>query len=97
MSSKFARGAKAWGMCDACGFRYLLAKLKTETVAGRSNNLLVCPECWDKDHPQNWQGRYPVYDPQALRNPRPDTALEASREIPDNGQSIADLYVPPQE
>lgn len=41
--------------------------------------LLVCPECWDEDHPQNQLGRFPVDDPQALRNPRPDSGLTASR------------------
>lgn len=32
----------------------------------------MCPTCWESDHPQNMQGMYPVNDPQALRNPRPD-------------------------
>ena len=41
--------------------------------------LLVCQECWDADHPQNHLGREPVNDPQALRNPRPDSGLTASR------------------
>ena len=94
MSSQFANGEKAAAICDRCGFRYPLGRLNIEKVAGRTNNLLVCPSCWDADHPQNWQGRFPVFDPQALRNPRPDPALEASREIPDNGQSIEDLFVP---
>ena len=53
--------------------------MRTEMVAGRPNNLLVCKSCFDPDHPQNWQGRYPVFDPQALRNPRPDTGLATSR------------------
>ena len=38
----------------------------------RKTNLMVCPECWEADHPQNMQGMYPVEDPQALRSPRPD-------------------------
>jgi hypothetical protein len=79
MSSKFAAGKKAHGFCDRCGFRSALSAMKTETVAGKQNNLLVCPTCWDSDHPQNFQGRYPVSDPQALQNPRPDPALSASR------------------
>ena len=79
MSGPYASGKRAWGICDRCGFQYRLRRLKTETVQGRPNNLLVCPTCWDPDHPQNWQGVYPVYDPQALRNPRPDNALAASR------------------
>jgi hypothetical protein len=57
-------------------------------------NTLVCSTCYDPDHPQNFQGLVPVHDPQAIRNPRPDPSLEASRQIPDNGQSIEDLYFP---
>lgn len=94
MSQAFAAGKKAWGVCDRCNRRQPLAKLKPEVVAGRTLSNRVCPECYDPDHPQNWQGRYPVYDPQALRNPRPDPSLEASREIPDNGKSIEDLFIP---
>jgi hypothetical protein len=36
-------------------------------------NILVCPTCWEPDQPQLQLGMYPVNDPQALRNPRPDT------------------------
>lgn len=43
--------------------------------------MLVCPECLDVDHPQLMLGSFPVYDPQALRNPRPDINLVASRDI----------------
>ena len=82
MPREFATGKKAFGVCDRCNFRSLLSAMKTETVAGRPNNLLVCTKCWDPDHPQNWQGRYPVDDPQALRNPRPDPSLAESRQIP---------------
>jgi hypothetical protein len=61
-----------------------LAALKSEVVRGRSTGNLICPDCFDPDHPQNFQGMTPVDDPQALRNPSPDPALEASRQIPDN-------------
>jgi hypothetical protein len=33
---------------------------------------MVCKACWDPDQPQLQLGMYPVDDPQALRNPRPD-------------------------
>ncbi len=79
MSTKFAAGKRAHGLCDRCGCRSLLAAMKTESVAGKVTNTLVCETCWDSDHPQNFQGRYPVSDPQALQNPRPDPALAASR------------------
>ena len=81
MSGPYASGRRSWGICDRCGFRYRLRLLKTEYVRGRANNLLVCPTCHDPDHPQNWQGVYPIFDPQALRNPRPDPALAASRAL----------------
>jgi hypothetical protein len=42
--------------------------IKTKNV-----NILVCPECWEPDQPQLSLGLYPVNDPQAVRNPRPDS------------------------
>jgi hypothetical protein len=79
LSRPFAEGLKAFGFCDRCGFRYKLSTLKDEVVDLEKTGLLVCSECWDSDHPQNQLGRFPVDDPQALRNPRPDTGLIDSR------------------
>lgn len=90
----FAQGKNAHGFCDVCGFRAQLAKLKEQFVAGRTTKVRACPTCYDKDHPQNFLYRVRKDDPQALRNPRPDPALAASREIPDNGQELSDLYTP---
>lgn len=71
MSSSFASGKIANGICDRCGFQYKLNTLK-RIVNNRSTvNILVCSECWEPDHPQNHLGELPVYDPQALRDPRP--------------------------
>ena len=67
----YAKGSKAFGFCDRCGFRYNLKELRTETVNLSSTNLRVCPVCWDPDQPQNMLGRIPIDDPQALRDPRP--------------------------
>lgn len=78
----YANGKWAWGCCDRCGFQYRLHALKGEYVRGQPVNNRVCPTCWDLDHPQNWQGVDPVSDPQALRDPRPDPSLAASRELP---------------
>lgn len=72
MGNRFANGVKAIAMCDRCGQQYLLKKLKTEIIKQRKYQLLVCPECWDPDHPQLMLGTFPVDDPQALRNPRRD-------------------------
>lgn len=82
MSTRFASAKKALGLCDVCGFSYKLKELRAVYVKGRNTNTLACPECWDPDHPQLRLGEFPVDDPQALRNPRPDTAeLRAVRDI----------------
>ena len=73
MPNKFASGKKAIAECDRCGFQYQLKQLKTIVVKTKNVNLLVCPTCWEPDQPQLQLGMYPVDDPQALRNPRPDT------------------------
>lgn len=74
MTVKFALGKRAFGFCDQCGFRYDLAELKPQVIKGLPTNLLVCEECNDQDHPQYFLGMVPINDPQALRNPRPDTS-----------------------
>lgn len=79
--SEYAAGNKAFGFCDRCSFRYPLHELKQEVVNLNITNLLVCPECWDPEQPQNLLGRFPVNDPQALRNPRPPLGLVQSRSL----------------
>lgn len=81
MPNHFARGKKAFGYCDRCYQRYDLGRLKIQIVKQKPTGMLVCPECLDVDHPQLMLGSFPVYDPQALRNPRPDINLVASRDI----------------
>ena len=79
MPRPYAAGSKAFGFCDRCGFREPLGELKDEVVDLEKTGMLVCSECFDPDHPQNQLGRWPVDDPQALRNPRPDSGLSGSR------------------
>ena len=74
MSVRFASGKNALAGCDICGFRYKLVKLRKLTKKGITTNLKACPTCWDPDHPQLELGMYPVDDPQAIRDPRPDFA-----------------------
>lgn len=81
MAVNYAKGRLSFGMCDTCGQRYDLKDLKFQVVAGRITNIRNCIYCLDKDHPQYFVGRVPVNDPQALLNPRPDTAQTASREL----------------
>ena len=78
MSNRFASGKNAISECDRCGQRYKLKVLRTEIIKTKNYNLLVCPACWDPDHPQLQLGMYPVDDPQAIRNPRPDNSYVAS-------------------
>ena len=78
MGNRFASGKKAIAECDRCGQRFLLKVLKTEIIKTKNYNLLVCNECWDPDHPQLQLGMWPVDDPQALRNPRPDRSYVLS-------------------
>ena len=72
MPNRFASGKHAISQCDRCGFRYKLKQLKSLVIKTKNVNIMVCPECWEQDHPQLQLGMYPVDDPQALRNPRPD-------------------------
>jgi hypothetical protein len=73
MSNRFANGAKSFGFCDRCGFRFDLKKLKNEVIKTKRTAIKSCPQCWSKDHPQLLLGTFPVSDPQAIRDPRPDT------------------------
>lgn len=74
MSNRFANGARAFGFCDRCGFRFDLKKLKNEVIKTKITAIKSCPACWSKDHPQLLLGTFPVEDPQAVRDPRPDRA-----------------------
>jgi hypothetical protein len=78
MANRFASGKIAIAECDRCGQQFKLKKLKTEIIKTKRYELLVCPACWDPDHPQLLLGMYPVDDPQALRNPRRDTTYVTS-------------------
>ena len=77
----YAKGERAYGFCDRCGFRYDLKELKGETVNGTPVNNKVCPECWDHDHPQNFLWRLKPDDPRPLKYPRPDPALADTRNL----------------
>ena len=78
MPSKFASGKYAIAECDRCGQRYKLSELKKEVIKTKLFNIKVCPTCWDPDQPQLSLGLYPVNDPQAVRESRPDTSYYSS-------------------
>jgi hypothetical protein len=75
MSNRFASNKRAIADCDICGFQYKLKTLRNLVVKGVDTNLKACTECWGADHPQLKLGEFPVDDPQALRDPRPDKSL----------------------
>jgi hypothetical protein len=72
MGNRFASGKNSIAECDRCGFRYKLKELKKLTIKTKQVTIKVCHTCWEQDHPQLQLGMYPVQDPQAVREPRPD-------------------------
>ena len=72
MASKYSSGKYSIAECDRCGFRYKLSELRKLTIKTKNVNIKVCQTCWEPDQPQLSLGLYPVDDPQAIRNPRPD-------------------------
>jgi hypothetical protein len=78
MPSKYASGKHSISECDRCGFRYQLKELKTLTIKTKNVRIKVCPNCWEPDQPQLSLGLYPVNDPQAVREPRPDVSYYQS-------------------
>ena len=78
MSNRFASGKYAIAECDRCAQRYKLKELRIQTVKTRPFKIKVCPSCWDPDQPQLQLGMYPVNDPQAVREPRPDVSYQVS-------------------
>ena len=93
MANRFASGKIALGECDRCGRNYDLHDLREEIVKGNLTNLKVCPSCFDPDHPQLFLGEYPVDDPQALRDPRPEKGLDESRELTVPGGGTVEDYI----
>ncbi len=83
MGNKFASGKNSIAICDRCGFRFKLTALRKEVLKTKTYNLLVCDACWDPDHPQLLLGMFPVDDPQAVRNPRPDSTYVTAGLGPD--------------
>jgi hypothetical protein len=79
MASNQISPSWALGLCDRCGFAFKLNELKYEIYDQRPNGLRVCSVCLDVDNPQLQLGRMgPIYDPQSLEDPRPDTGLQGS-------------------
>lgn len=75
MGNRFSSGKFAISQCDRCNFRFKLKDLRTEVVKTKPYQIKVCSSCFDPDQPQLQLGMYPVDDPQAVRDPRPDNSL----------------------
>jgi len=78
MATRFASGKYAIAECDICGQRYKLKELRKLTIKTKLVSIKACPECWNPDQPQLQLGMYPVFDPQAVREPRPDISYYQS-------------------
>ena len=78
MPTKYASGKHSIAECDRCGQRFKLVDLKKLTIKTKLVSIKVCGECWEQDQPQLRLGMYPVNDPQAVREPRPDLSYYGS-------------------
>jgi hypothetical protein len=78
VGNQFASGKHAIAECDRCGQRFKLKDLRKLIIKQTLKDIKVCPECWEPDQPQLSLGMYPVNDPQALRDPRPDVSYKNS-------------------
>jgi hypothetical protein len=56
----------------------MLKELRKQVLKTKLYNVKVCPSCWDPDQPQLQLGMYPVNDPQAVHEPRPDVSYQVS-------------------
>jgi hypothetical protein len=81
MPNAFASGKHALGSCDRCGGTFKLRQLRGQIVNRVQTGWLVCADCLDEDHPQLRLGEVDASDAEALRDPRPDTGRDASREL----------------
>jgi hypothetical protein len=52
----------------------MLKELRKLTIKTKQVSIKVCKTCWEPDQPQLSLGLYPVNDPQAVREPRPDVS-----------------------
>ena len=84
----YASGKNAWGISDRSGRRYRLCEMKTEWTGAK-----VGPDEFDPKHPQLYPPKaYP--DPQALRDPRPETQLTEQRAVQWGWNPVGFAYIP---
>ena len=78
MGNRFSSARHSIAECYRCGFRYKLKDLKILIIKTKQVSIKVCNTCWEPDQPQLQLGMYPVDDPQAVREPRPDNSYYQS-------------------
>tara|TARA_R110002073_G_scaffold295809_5_gene461744 strand:+ start:1601 stop:1927 length:327 start_codon:yes stop_codon:yes gene_type:complete len=84
----YAAGKKAWGISDRSGRRYRLNKMKTEWTGAK-----VGPDEFDPKQPQLFPPKaFP--DPQALRDPRPESDLAEQRVIQTGWNPVGFNFLP---
>jgi len=76
MGNRFSSGRFSIAECDRCGQQYKLKELIKLVIKTKQVSIKVCPTCWEPDQPQLQLGMYPVDDPQAVREPRPDNSYQ---------------------
>ena len=82
--ARYARGDKAWGICERCSDRRLLKDLIYD---GQFPDLKVCPDCWDPKHPQEYLPS--VTDPSVLYDPTGDPDVDSAKDA-----SPTDIFDP---
>jgi hypothetical protein len=99
MPTKYASGKNSIAECDRCGQRFKLKELKKLTIKTKQVSIKLCQECWEPDQPLLQLGMYPVNDPQAVREPRPDVSYQVSGQtglqILDNNSTSVDAFGSP--
>lgn len=80
-SGRRASGHNAVAICERCSDKRLLRHLVYD---GQFPDLLVCPDCWDPKHPQEYLP--PVTDPVTIYDPTGD---------PDKAQNMVTIGWPP--
>ena len=66
MGNYYRPGSHNW-ICDRCGFEY-----KSEDKRHEWTGAIVCPECWEPRHPQDFVKA--KVDRQTVSDPRPEPA-----------------------
>ncbi len=75
-SGRYAAGRNAIAICERCSIKTLLRYL---TYDGQFPDLLVCDECWDPKHPQEYLTA--MSDPVSIYDPTGDPDKAAANRL----------------